>query len=328
MPIRKLEMVHFQLTKRCNLHCWFCGQWGEHGAFQHQQGFAMTTEDWMRVVDSIQTQQERLGEYSSVTLWGGEPLLSESFEPVATRLHAMGVPLGLVTNGTLLHKHMELCRTAFKHIYVSVDGLPSVHDAIRGQGVYAKVSENLQMLSGGKAKLTLMSVLTPELAQMLPETLAAFEALHPDEVLLQSRIGLMANELNAYQQWMREIFGQDAKDIGAWAIDKTMPTLPENWQAGLLSKGGYPFTVQYLPHGSAASRPFCLSPYRHAHISWNGSVGFCTDFTDFSLGDVRQSTLTALFESSLAERFADEVRQGHCATCEHCSWRNSDSFCL
>ena len=29
-----------------------------------------------------------------------------------------------------------------------------------------------------------------------------------------------------------------------------------------------------------------------------------------------------------ASRFADEVRLGHCATCEHCSWRNSETFRL
>lgn len=28
-PVRRLELVHFQLTRRCNLHCWFCGQQAE-----------------------------------------------------------------------------------------------------------------------------------------------------------------------------------------------------------------------------------------------------------------------------------------------------------
>ena len=327
MPARTLEMVHLQLTKRCNLHCWFCGQWGEHGAFQGKAGNAMTTEDWLRVVESLR-EAEHGGAFPSVTLWGGEPLLSESFEPVARRLWELGAPMGLVTNGTLLDRHLPLCREAFRQIYISLDGLPAVHDAIRGPGVYAKVSENLKQLRGGAAKITLMSVLTPELARTLPETLAAFETLQPDEVLLQTRIGLQPAEISNYRHWLQTTFGQEAKDIDAWSVDGPMPPLPEAWQDALVSGRHYPFTVRYLPHGGETSRPYCLSPFRHAHISWNGAVGFCTDFSDFTLGDVRKTPLAELFNSELAQRFADEVQNGRCVTCNHCSWRNSETFAL
>ena len=326
MPARVLELVHFQLTGRCNLRCWFCGQWGENGAFRAKSGQEMTTADWMRVIDTLEAQSVSGNRFPSVVLWGGEPMLSESFEPVTRRLHALGAPLGMVTNGTLLARHEQLCREAFKQIYVSVDGLPAVHDAIRGQGVFAAVSDNLRRLRGGAAKITLMSVVTPALLATLPETLDAFEALQPDEVLLQARIGLQAEEADAYRAWMRATFRQEARDIAAWEIDKPLEPMPEGWDTTLLPK--HSFTVRYLPHGDAAAQPYCLSPYRHAHIAWNGAVGFCTDFSDFTLGDVRVTPLHELFGSALASRFADEVRLGHCATCEHCSWRNSETFRL
>lgn len=327
MPVRKLEMVHFQLTKRCNLHCWFCGQWGEHGAFRGKAGQAMTTEDWLNVVDSLQAEADKGSEMPAVMLWGGEPLLSESFAPVVQRLHAAGAPLGMVTNGTLLDSQLFLCQTAFKRIYVSIDGLPEVHDAIRGQGVYAKVSENLRKLkSSGEVKVTLMSVLTPELAQALPETLKAFEGLQPDEVLLQTRIGLTEQEIQHYRQWMMSAFGQEVADISSWQLDAPLPPLPLSFQPDRLPQCSFP--VRVMPHGKDALRAYCLSPLRHAHIAWNGQVGFCTDFTDFTLGDVRETSLPQLFASPLAQRFASEVQAGNCATCEHCSWRNSADFSL
>lgn len=326
MQERKLELVHFQLTRRCNLHCWFCGQWGEHGAFRENCGQAMTTDDWMRVIDSLEQVAQRDGNWPSVILWGGEPLLSESFEPVAKRLHALGAPLGMVTNGTLIDHHVALCREAFQQIYVSIDGVPEVHDAIRGQGMFARVSDNLRLLRGGKAKITLMSVTTPELLQTLPETLVTFEQLHPDEVLLQARIGLQADEVSAYQSWMRASFGQEATNIASWTIDEPLHPLPKVWYEERLT--AQPFSVKYLPHGSETARPFCLSPYRHAHVGWDGKVGFCTDFIDFSLGNVRETPLPELFESELAKHFASEAEAGHCITCEHCSWRNTETFGL
>ncbi len=304
MQARKLELVHFQLTRLCNLHCWFCGQWGEHGAFRENHGSAMTTDDWMGVIDSLAPGAQRDGQWPSIILWGGEPLLSESFAPVVRRLHALGVPLGMVTNGTLIDRHVALCREAFQQIYISIDGVPEVHDAIRGQGMFARVRDNLQLLRGGRAKITLMSVATPELNRTLPETLAAFAPLQPDRVLLQARIGLQAGEVHAYKNWMRTCFGQEARLTAQ------------------------PFPVEYLPHGRETARPFCLSPCRHAHVGWDGRVGFCTDFVDFSLGNVRETPLPELFASELADRFAREVEAGHCVTCEHCSWRNTETFAL
>ncbi|MEA4929727.1 MAG: radical SAM protein [Candidatus Limiplasma sp.] len=326
MQARKLELVHFQLTRLCNLHCWFCGQWGEHGAFRESRGQAMTTDDWLAVIDSLAQGAQRDGAWPSVILWGGEPLLSESFEPVVKRLHALGAPLGMVTNGTLIDRHAALCREAFQQIYISVDGVPAVHDAIRGQGMFARVRDNLRLLRGGRAKITLMSVTTPELDRALPETLAAFEALQPDKVLLQARIGLQAGEVSAYQSWMRACFGQEAAGIAAWTVEEPLQPHPKAWYEAQLTQ--QPFPVQYLPHGREAARPFCLSPYRHAHVGWDGRVGFCTDFVDFSLGNVHETPLPELFASDLADRFAREVEAGHCATCAHCSWLNSETFGL
>ena len=35
---KKIEMVHFQITRNCNLRCHFCGQWGKKGFFSDASG--------------------------------------------------------------------------------------------------------------------------------------------------------------------------------------------------------------------------------------------------------------------------------------------------
>ena len=67
-PERKSEPVHFQITKRCNLRCWFCGQWGSQGSFAQKANEEMSFEDWRRVINSLQRYAEAFGTRPSVIL--------------------------------------------------------------------------------------------------------------------------------------------------------------------------------------------------------------------------------------------------------------------
>lgn len=326
-----LELVHLQLTRQCNLRCWFCGQWGKQGFFADSRGKEMNREEWLKVVGELLDYREQTGEAPSVILWGGEPLMSPYFDEIAELLHKEGFSLGLVTNGTLIHRHQEVCRKCFKRIYLSVDGPRQAHDAIRGQGVFDRVAQNRKLLAGGTAEVVMMSVLTQRACEHLKEHVEALAELLPDALILQEMIGLTGEEILQYRRWMKENFGTDAEDIEGWRNEAALMTargrnkirdeLPElNRLAS--------FPVSYLPHGEACSRRFCLSPYRHLHVAWNGEVMYCTDFYDFSAGNVKENKLLDLFLNDRSRRFREEIRAGHCVTCEHCSWRNSMHFGL
>lgn len=327
-PVRRLELVHFQLTRRCNLRCWFCGQQAENSTFSGRTGGELSLEDWLAVIDELEEVRRETGSAPSVILWGGEPLVSPNFEPVAEALARRGFPLGMVTNGTLLDRHLPLCREAFRQIYVSLDGTPAMHNAVRGADVYEKVAENLALLRGGQAKITIMSVMTDEAPLHLEQILDGFARLGPDEVLLQEMIALSPAEAQDYRSWLSGSFDLPAPGIAAWVGGEPARRMPHQWYEDWLARHPYPFPVRHLPHGAQSARAFCLSPSRHLHVAWDGEVGFCTDFTDFSLGNVRNTSLRQLFASERAERFAREVRQGKCSACEHCSWKNSETFAL
>ena len=234
-------------------------------------------------------------------------------------------PLAMVTNGTLLDRHIDLCKKAFRCIYISVDGTPALHDAVRGKGTFQKISDNLRLLAGGNAKVIIMTVLTEQVQNQLEAVLNSFLDLHPDQVLLQELISMDKREAGEYQTWLEKTFGQTAERVMSW-VGPSTKHVPHSWYSQWIKEHPYPFEVQHLPHGREAFRPYCLSPLRHLHIAWDGSVGFCTDFTDFSLGNVRERNVMEMFTSKRAEIFAEEVRQGHCITCEHCSWKNSQMF--
>lgn len=327
----KIQMVHLQLTKRCNLNCWFCGQrkkWTS-GIFSGE----LETEQWLDVADQLTGLNEL--KKPCVMLWGGEAALSPAFEPLVEKLYANHFSLGMVTNGTLLGKKAELIQRCFQKLYISVDGDRQLHDSIRGKGVFDQIQHNVKNLHAAAAsgktvpQVVLMCVLTEDSIERLPKILEAFSALQPDEVILQDMISMENAEIMEYKRWFKTCFESEAVDIDAWkgsdgsnAQRVKIGKLCEEY----IRTKEFPYKISYLPHFSAKEAPCCESPFHHVHIEWDGAVSFCTDFTDFHCGNIQQQTLETIFNGERAEIFRKEVQAGRCATCSHCSWRYKQDY--
>lgn len=326
LPKRQLELVHFQITKNCNLRCWFCGQWGRKGFFSDSMGKSMDFDDWQRVTNSLLKYKEESGKLPSVILWGGEPLVSPDFGRIAEMLASNGFELGIVTNGTLIDRWADILNSCFKKIYLSVDGPEDIHDAVRGHGVFKKVVQNAQLLNDPDKRLVIMSVISDGLLSRFDEFARSMEKIKPSELLLHDMICLTDEETKRYAKWLENEFGKKAEEIFSWRLEKTVQSAKTKKRIEEALKGSYPFSVKHMAHGKNALLKTCLSPYRHAHIAWNGDVLYCTDFYDFSAGNVKEEDLISIFNNSASEKFRNEVSCGNCVTCEHCSWRNNSEF--
>jgi sulfatase maturation enzyme AslB (radical SAM superfamily) len=136
-------------------------------------------------------------------------------------------------------------------------------------------------------------------------------------------IGLTRVEIKDYKLWMREIFGIDAKEIESWETSGELDftdLLDNKLQNIDLEK--LPFEISHKKHTSD-KQVVCKSPFEHAHIAWNGNVLFCTDFYDFSAGNVKEDTLENIFFNERSETFRREIENNSCSSCNHCSWRMS-----
>lgn len=304
---KQIELVHFQITKNCNLRCHFCGQWGGKGFFSSANGVALSMEEWM----DCARQLKELSPVPKIILWGGEPLMCPFFDMLSEALFQMGFKLQLVTNGTLLNEHVQTVSRCFEKLYVSIDGLAEYHNSIRGKGVFERVTRNLTMIP--KERVEIMTVATEGLQI---EPFADYFRHYP--ILLQTLISFNQKEIEDYQRWFRQVFQGEASDIESWLGEGYVPdksvidTLPEN--------------ITFMAHGKAAKNRYCLSPFRHIHISWNGNVMYCTDFYDFSAGNVRNGKMIDIFHNQRSEIFRREIVKGRCAACSHCSWRNNQTF--
>lgn len=317
---KKLELVHFQLTRSCNLRCEFCGQWGKKGFFSNISGTEMSLADWKNTTDMLFRRREKTGENPSVMLWGGEPLAYPHFDEIADYLKKHGFTLGIVTNGTLINRHQSALESGFKSIYLSVDGDETLHDKIRGKGVFRTVLNNVCALKAD-AKLTVMTVVTKELVQSFSDYTKAIEKFNPDKIFLQDMIALTEQEAENYRARFKKIFSKDAVYVNSWVSNSAFRA-DENFADG----ENYPFEIVFKKHGNPNKYGHCLSPFKHICVAWNGDVMYCTDFYDFSAGNVKNADISNIFGNAESEKFRREIVSRECVLCNHCSWFNNDLF--
>jgi sulfatase maturation enzyme AslB (radical SAM superfamily) len=146
----------------------------------------MTLSDWERVIAELETYRMNTGISTTVTVWGGEPLVSSYFDEIITALHHKSFKTEIITNGVLIDEHLKTIQNCVDRVYVSLDGTRKVHNSIRGEGVFEKVTENLKKLKHNN--VTVMSVITPQLINGLDEFLTELDSIGIKQLYLQDMI--------------------------------------------------------------------------------------------------------------------------------------------
>lgn len=312
MMERKIKHVHFQITRNCNLRCSFCGQWGKKGFFADSAGTAMTLADWKKIISELKAYRECHGENITVTVWGGEPLVSPYFDEIMFELKENGFKTEVITNGVLINRHINVLNGCADILYVSIDGTSRIHNAVRGENVYETVTENLKKLN--HKNVTVMSVITPGLTEVIDEFLGELDGLGIKRLYLQDMIGLSERETREYKICMEELFGIKAHDIDSWRNDDLFKT-------DSIKTGNHSYEIEHKIHTAEGC---CKSPFYHLHIAWNGNVMYCTDFYDFSAGNVKSEKLEDIFTNEKSELYRKKIIDGGFPACAHCSWKSTE----
>lgn len=276
----------------------------------------MSFSEWESIIKQLEDYRAKTGKNICVTLWGGEPLVSPHFDSLLVMLKEKGFNTEVITNGVLLCAHKDAVGRCADRLYVSIDGLKSVHDEIRGEGVYQKVTSALKELK--HPNVTVMSVITQKLLRSLPEFLDSLNSLCIKDLFLQDMIALSKDEITEYKSWLKNDFNIDAHNIDSW----------ENYSdcdLEILSKidvEKYNYTITHKKHTDDCGI-HCRSPFKHVHIAWNGETLYCTDFYDFSAGNIRNDALENIFLNEKSEKFRQGILNNKCTACRHCSWRTN-----
>lgn len=151
VPLPEPLVVVWRVTEVCDLGCVFCGYSRE---LRRSRGQA-AAEAVLAFGAVLGEHAARTGRQVLVSWLGGEPLLWPPLTSVGPRLRALGLGLGVTTNGARLTP--EMCGHLVEHyaqVTVSVDGLADWHDRVRqSPGLWDRARAGVERLAGLRAQL-------------------------------------------------------------------------------------------------------------------------------------------------------------------------------
>jgi radical SAM protein with 4Fe4S-binding SPASM domain len=126
----------WEITKKCNLHCRHCSN-----ADLTRADLGLTAI--FKIIEILKREQ-----IFHVILSGGEPLLRDDIFTIFQKLNAEEISFDVCTNGTILNTTLvkKLKKSNPRRVYISLDGLESAHDTIRGKGSFQKALRGLRLL--------------------------------------------------------------------------------------------------------------------------------------------------------------------------------------
>lgn len=211
-------IVVWRVTERCNLSCPFCA-YDRRVERSRREADPAAILRFARVLAEHAT---RTGTRVLVSWLGGEPLLWPPLTGIAAELRALGLELGVTTNGTTLgspgvQEHLLAC---YAELTVSVDGPPEVHDALRGwpRG-HAALARSLRELAARKRAAGRGPLLRANVV-LMRATIAGF--------------GALCEELAAFgveQITFNQLGGFDRPEF--WPAHRLLPDQVEEFARGL-----------------------------------------------------------------------------------------------
>lgn len=164
----ELKKVTIIITEKCNLNCAHC---------YIKAGKNIDKEIGFDEVKNALEQLYYMG-VVEIEFSGGEPFCREDFLDILDLANDMGFALKIVTNGTLLDemKVKNLAKLSMRSIQVSLDGLPSNHEWMRGRNTFEKCVNAIKLLKAAgiftKVRVTVTKKSLPDvegLAEMCAE---------------------------------------------------------------------------------------------------------------------------------------------------------------
>jgi radical SAM protein with 4Fe4S-binding SPASM domain len=207
------------------------------------------------------------------------------------------------------------------------------------RGIFPRIERGVGALNPGKVLRVALFTLCGENYHVAAEFPHQLGLMGFVRVIFQNLIYCTGAQARDYRHWLKNSFGQDAPHLDPWISDEAepwtahLPEVAKNIQANIAA-GNYPIEVKLFPDEINAEnitswfdasihlkkdRSACLMPFRHLQIQHDGNVHFCVDFNDFTLGNIRDSSITELFHNERARRFRAEGPACN-ALCARCPW--------
>ncbi|HTY36927.1 MAG TPA: radical SAM protein [Bacteroidota bacterium] len=332
------QFVSFTVTNACNLRCRMCGQWSEDGYVLNRRidtSERMTLQDWKRLVDEIASHKIRF-----VLVRGGEPFLFKGIIELLQYISAKGIFLSVDTNGAFIDRYAEdLSRIGNMHITFSVDGPEEVHDHVRNEkGSFQNIRRNIALLldlekkCGNSISKSICFTISKYNYRVLGKMADVARTLSIPSVNIVPYY-YFSNEVGTrYDSELKENFGCDTFSWRGFHHEESgveFDRFKEELRAYRASLGDI-YDFPYMPLSEDEYRTWfqdqstpvrsssCSNVEELIDIQPNGEANFCVDFPDYSIGNVRQSSIDTVWNSPRANQFREYRRTRPLSVCHRC----------
>lgn len=334
----KIRQLSIRITDVCNLRCIMCGQWGENGFLRDKKLSTLKKAEvkpsrYIELLDDLVRHKHS----PSVYLWGGEPMLYDGTLEIIEHAAKLKLPPAIATNGTHLSKAVDsFVESPMYLLQVSIDGHNAeLHNAIRrgpeGIDPFGAVMDGLSDMRDARerknADLPIIASLTTVSRENHRHLVDIYDNISPMVDLLVFYPSWWIDEKSAlaHEKDYALRFGKTPKLhrgwIGGWKpedyalIDSQMDTIRRR-----SAKLGTPPAVfipnivgeenlreYYTNHSNSFGYDECISIYQAVEIDSNGDMSPCRDYHDYVVGNIKENTITELWNCSRYRAFRSSL---------------------
>jgi radical SAM protein with 4Fe4S-binding SPASM domain len=347
---RKIRQLSIRITDLCNLRCHTCGQWGDQG-FLHGKNLRELKRNEVPLGRYLEVLEDLVahGHRPMVYLWGGEPMLYDGSLELIERATALRLPCSIATNGTRIAAAApRLVKAPMFLLQVSIDGPDAaLHNQARpgvgGADNFADIQAGLAAVRRERERqgrnLPLIASLTTISQTNYRHLLDIYESFRDKVDLFVFYLSWWIDEagVRAHAEDFSRRFG-------------FTPHLPEGWVGGwrpddyreldrqltallAMSRAGDAPPVTLIPHitGVDQLRTYytdhrarfgfeqCISIYQAVEVDSNGDLSPCRDYHDYVVGNLKDTTITELWNSPAYRDFRGSLAtKGLMPACSRC----------
>ncbi|MCA1945172.1 MAG: radical SAM protein [Desulfovibrio sp.] len=347
---RQVRQVSIRITDICNLRCIMCGQWGPTG-FLHGKDLRELKREEVSPARYIECLEDLVahGHHPIVYLWGGEPTMYDGWLDVLQACKRLKLPTAIATNGTRLAQHAQaIVDSRMFLLQISIDGPDKeIHNRIR-RGVgsadsYTAIQDGIAAVREARSRsgsdLPLIASLTTVSKENYQHLTGIYEA-YKDKVdlfVFYPAWWIDEESADAHAKDFQRRFGFEPTLhrgwVGGWKpsdyaeLDAQLQQLKE-----LGKQPGSPPVIlipdisgvdnlhsYYTDHKATFGFDQCISICQVVEIDSNGDISPCRDYHDYVVGNIKDHTITELWNSERFRIFRKSLAQdGLMPVCTRC----------
>lgn len=345
----KIRQVSIRITDLCNLRCIMCGQWGEHG-FLHGKNLKELKKCEVPV-ERYQALLHDLAEHGHrpiLYLWGGEPTMYEGWLDLLETAKELKMPTSIATNGTRLAQYADRIVDSSMYLcQISVDGHnEELHNSIRrasGINSFQSINDGIDALHAARARakspLPLIASLTTVSRDNAAHLVDIYEAFKDkvDLCVFYPAWWITEERADLHSKDFERRFGFEPELhrgwIGGWTPQDYKALAEQFTELRERSKGFNNPPVIFIPnldgeediekyytdHSERFGYDECISIFQVVEIDSNGDISPCRDYHDYVVGNIKEQTITEIWNSDRFRQFRKSISQdGLMPVCSRC----------